>query len=214
MVVGGIPQRRVQVVHDARLPTSMNQEEEQGKQYDGGCEQPQHPINVPIHPPSASKQGGCDAMRCTDFVPFGCLSSRSICRPPAHRAVSGELLRACGYGSASRETDCQTLFFFFFFLAFPPTPHPIHPPAHPRPHVCCRVIGNVSLGFFIDGLVPRFAFTVIMLIQGLGCCAVLCCEMDGFGFGFTNLGFMLFLADLFFFSLLLPSPVAWGVFWP
>jgi hypothetical protein len=186
----------------------MNQEE--GKQYDGGCEQPQHPINVPIHPPSASKQGGCDAMRCTDFVPFGCLSSRSICRPPAHRAVSGELLRACGYGSASRETDCQTLFFFFFGIST----HP-HRRTHPPPaDVCCRVIGNVSLGFFVDGLLPRFAFTVIMSIQGLGCCAVLCCEMDGFGFGFTNLGFMLFLAGLSSSSLLLPSPVAWGVFWP
>jgi hypothetical protein len=42
---------------------------------------------------------------------------------------------------------------------------------------------------------------------------LLCCEMDGFGFGFTKLDFMLFLAG-FFSSLSFCCPVPWrGMFY-
>jgi hypothetical protein len=130
--------------HDAHI----RQPRRRGNNTDADdCEQP-HPINVPITTPSkqASRQGGCDA---TMHLPvlFGRLSvCRSICRPPAHRAVSGELLRACGYGSASRETDCQTLLHSELCIF---TPHP--------PHTC--VIGDVGLGFWMGLLVASFCLS-------------------------------------------------------
>jgi hypothetical protein len=106
------------------------------------------------------------------------------------------------------------LFFFFFFAAFPHA-HP-HLPTRPPTARLSVSSGTSGLAFF-DGWMG-WLLAASFYLRGdhvdTGSWLLLCCEMDGFGFGFTNLGFMLFLAGLSSSSLLLPSPVAWGVFWP